>query len=77
VPTLKLEGSTSTVMVAKQYFHMEGKPNITITNYNCQAQSRKKLPKVCVDNNLQTLPENLLMTDHFKRQEHTGQKQEI
>ena len=37
----------------------------------------EKLPKVSVDNNVQMLPENLLMTDHFKRQEDTNQKQEI
>ena len=37
----------------------------------------EKLPKVYVDNNLHMLPENMLMTDHFKRKEHTNQKPEI
>jgi hypothetical protein len=28
-------------MVAKQYVHIERKPNIIIANHNCQAQGRK------------------------------------
>ena len=28
-------------MVAKQYVHIERKPNLIIANHNCQAQGRK------------------------------------
>jgi hypothetical protein len=37
----------------------------------------EKMTKVYVYTNLQVLPENLLMTDRFIRQEHNDQKQEI
>ena len=69
LPTLKLEEITSYRNCCQTIFpHRE-----EAQYHHCQLQ----LPKVCVDNNLQMLPENLLMTDHFKRQEHTNRKQEI
>ena len=49
--------------------------------HHCQTQlpspSAEKWPKAYVYKNLQMLPENLSMTDHFKGQERTDQKQEI
>ena len=74
LPTLKLEGSTSYRNCCQTIFpHRE-----EAQYHHCQLQlpspRQKNIPKVCVDNNLQMLPENLLMTDHFKRQEHTNQK---
>ena len=49
----------------------------TIANRKCQAQSEEeKKTKSAWKNvykNLKILPENLLMTDHFKRQEQTNQ----
>jgi hypothetical protein len=55
-----------TGIVAKQNFHIERKPNIIIANSNSQAQDGKNDQKFMY-HNLQMLPENLLITDHFKR----------
>jgi hypothetical protein len=71
--TLKIEGSIRYMKCCQTIFPRKEEAQY----HHCQLQlpspKRKKLPKFCVDSNLQML----LMTDHFKRQENTNQKQEI
>jgi hypothetical protein len=56
-----------------------GSPSSSLTTTIAKTNNAKcqKLPKAYVYKNLQMLPENLSITDHFERQEHTDQKQEI
>ena len=50
-----------------------------MANYNYKAQSQKKTDLAWKDvyRKWKILPENLLMTDYFMRQEQTDRKQEI
>ena len=75
MPTLKLNKRKYkfTGIVANQY-------KTEVHHHHCHTIAKpksKKLPNAYVYKNLQILTENLSMTDHFNRQEHTDQKQEI